>query len=74
MLFALKITEENLNTIENWNDGETPDESCVADGDYIITWTSPHLMNLIRSEEDFRADFEFVDEELPNEFSQVREL
>lgn len=74
MLFALKITKENLDTIGGWNGGVIPAESCVADGDYIITWKSPHLINLIRSEEDFRADFEFVNEELPNEFSEVREL
>lgn len=74
MLFAIKITEENLDTINCWNAGVTPSDECVADGDYLITWKSPNLVNLIRSEEDFRLDFEFVNEELPNEFSEVREL
>jgi hypothetical protein len=73
MIFAIKLTKENFDGVDKWNNGVTPDEEDCLDS-YLITWTSLDLANIIRSEKDFRADFEFVNGELVNEFSEVREL
>ncbi len=74
MLFALKITKENLDSIVAWNAGVKPDDVVVDTDFYLVTGTSPDYYNEIISENTLRDQFRFVDGERPNEFSEVMEL
>lgn len=71
MRFALKITSESLDCCMGWNGGVRPDDEVIDTDHYLITDTHPTYLNELFSGDFFRANFRFVGEELPGEWSQV---
>lgn len=74
MLFALKVTSENVGSIAVWNGGMAPDEEVIDQDYYFITGTSNDFTNDILSGETFHEEYKFVGQELKGEFSQVEKV
>lgn len=74
MKFAREITTENLEAIVAWNAGVTPDAEVVDNDCLLVTGTADDDKNEIMSRAFFDTEFRFVDEELPNAFSEVVDI
>lgn len=68
--YAIRMTKDNLDKITPRNGGLRPATNNSA---YFITTDDPEKHNLILTTSNFRRNFEFVEPEKDDDFTEVRE-
>ncbi len=70
---AVRVTEKTLDMIADVNDGIRPEQECVDLPTYFVNPDDDDDYNQLITEEIFRDNYRFVEEEKPNEFAKVVE-